>query len=155
MPLQLAQEFKAFILKGNVVDLAVGLTVGAAFSTVVKSLVDHLIMPPVGFVLAGVDFSKWKYVLAEEIKEGQVHPVYRNIVEQDIPAVTINYGLFLGNLLHLVIVGAAIFAVIKALNALRLKEELSPPPPPGPKPAPPPPADIKLLTEIRDLLKDR
>lgn len=140
------KEFKEFILKGNMVDLAVGIVIGAAFSSVVKSFVDNIVMPPMGFLMGGVDFADKKIVLAEAIAAGQTHPVYQNVVEKDIPAVTINYGLFINACIALLIQGLAIFVVIKIINEMKRKQEAAPVEQPTP-------ADVQLLREIRDLLK--
>ncbi|MEM8781583.1 MAG: large-conductance mechanosensitive channel protein MscL [Planctomycetota bacterium] len=145
--MHIAKEFKAFILKGNVVDLAVGIVIGAAFTKVVTTLVDKVIMPPTAFLLGGVDLSAKKIPLVPALKKGDTHPVYQIEVEKDIPAVDLEWGAMLQALFELVVIGAAIFVVIKSINAMRQEEEQAPAPPP------PPPADVQLLTEIRDLLK--
>lgn len=136
----LAKEFREFILKGSVVDLAVGVIIGAAFGAIVKSAVDDLMMPPLGYVMGGVDFGDKAITL---VAEGTVHPVTGNPMKQ----VDIRYGKFLNALIQLTIQGLAIFLVIKLINNMR-------------KPAPaaaagPPPLtrDQEILTEIRDLLK--
>ena len=142
------KEFKEFILKGNMIDLAVGLVIGGAFGACVKSLVDNVIMPPVGFLMGGVDFAQYKYTVAEAIAAGETHPVYQNVVEKDIPAVTINYGEFIGTIINLIIVGAAIFVVIKIINAMKRAQEEAPKEEPTP-------VEVQLLTEIRDSLQTR
>ncbi|MEM1099303.1 MAG: large conductance mechanosensitive channel protein MscL [Planctomycetota bacterium] len=147
MPLHIAKEFKAFILKGNAGDLAVGIVIGAAFSKVVSTLVDKIIMPPTAFLLGGVDLSAKKTELLPAVAKDEVHPVYRNVVEKDIPAAYLEWGALLQAVFELVVIGAAIFIVIKAINALRFEEEQAPPK------EEPTPADIQLLMEIRDLLK--
>ena len=144
--MSIASEFKEFILKGNMIDLAVGIVIGAAFNSVVKSFVDNIVMPPMGFLMGGVDFADKKIVLAEAIAAGQTHPVYQNTVEKDIPAVAINYGLFLNACIALLIQGAAVFVVIKLINNLKRQQEAAPVEQPTP-------ADVQLLREIRDLLK--
>ncbi len=146
MPLSILNEFKEFILKGNMVDLAVGIVIGAAFNSVVKSFVDNIVMPPMGFLMGGVDFADKKITLADAIAKDQVHPIYQTVVEKDIPAVTINYGLFINACIALLIQGAAIFVVVKLINNLRRKQEADPVKQPTP-------ADVELLREIRDLLK--
>jgi large conductance mechanosensitive channel len=125
------KEFKEFAMRGNVVDLAVGIVIGAAFGKIVTSFVNDVLMPPIGLLLGGMDFSEYKVVLKEAVGE--------------TPAVTLNYGLFIQTIVDFLIVAAAIFLVVKAMNSLKRKEEAAPPPPP--------PADVQLLTEIRDLLK--
>ena len=146
--MSIVSEFKEFILRGNMVDLAVGLVVGAAFTTVVKSLVNNIIMPPFGFILGGVDFAQYSYEIAPALKEGDVHPVYKNEVEKDVEAVEIGYGQFLGDVLELLIVGLAIFLVVKGINSLKRKQEKAPKDQPVP-------VEVELLTEIRDSLKNR
>jgi large conductance mechanosensitive channel len=139
-------EFREFALKGSVVDLAIGVIIGAAFGTIVSSLVDDIIMPPVGLLLAGIDFSALKLVLREAA------PV---IGAEGAPGfvaahaeVAINYGKFINATIKFVIVAWVLFLVIKAMNAMKRKQEAAPA-------TPETPADIKLLTEIRDLLKAR
>lgn len=135
------KEFKDFAMKGNVVDMAVGFILGGAFSTIVKSMVSDIIMPPIGLALGGVDFSNLKLVLKEAVMEGDT------IVTE---AVSINYGLFINNVISFVIVAACLFFIIKAMNSLKKKEEEAPAEPEAPAaPAP----EVVLLEEIRDLLK--
>ena len=131
------KEFKDFAMKGNVVDLAVGFILGGAFSTIVKSMVNDIIMPPVGLLLGGVDFSNLKVVLKAAVTEGD------KVVTE---AVTINWGLFVNNVLSFVIVAACLVFIIKAMNSLKKKEEEKPA-----EPAAPPKQEV-LLEEIRDLL---
>jgi large conductance mechanosensitive channel len=124
-------EFKKFALRGNVVDLAVGVVIGAAFGKIVTSLVENIIMPPIGWITGGIDFSDWKWVLepanaATKTKE-----------------VAIQYGVFINVLIQFAIVALAIFLVVKLINRLTRHEEVVAPPTP----------DQALLTEIRDLLK--
>ncbi len=144
----LFKEFKTFIVKGNAIDMAVGIIIGAAFGAVVKSLVDNILMPPLGYVLGGIDFASYAYVLAPAVKAGDLHPITQIAVVKDIPAVTISYGIFINALIALVIQGFAIFLVVKGINSLKRKDETVPAPEA-------PPADITLLTEIRDLLRER
>jgi large conductance mechanosensitive channel len=122
-------EFKAFAMRGNVVDMAVGIIVGAAFGKIVSSFVSDVIMPPIGMLMGGVDFSE----LAIALGEGA-------------DAASINYGVFINTVLDFVIVAFAIFMVIKGLNSMKKKEEEKPAEPPKPS------AEEVLLTEIRDLL---
>lgn len=131
------KEFKEFALRGNVVDMAVGIVIGAAFGKIVNSLVTDILMPPLGAVTGGVDFSSKVFTLKEAITEG----------DKVIPAVTLNYGLFINNIISFVIVAFALFMVIKAMNAMKKKHETAPAAPAAP------PDDVVLLTEIRDLLK--
>ena len=138
--MSLLSEFKEFAVKGNVVDMAVGIIVGAAFGKIVSSLVNDVVMPPIGLLLGGVNFSELAVVLKE--------------AEGEIAAVTVNYGVFIQTLLDFVIVAFAIFMAIKAMNSLKRAREDDAAPVPA---APPEPSDeVKLLTEIRDLIaKDR
>lgn len=134
--MKLVQEFKAFAMKGNVVDMAVGIIIGAAFGKIVTSVVNDIIMPPIGLLVGGVNFKELTFVLKE--------------AAGDVPAVTLNYGNFLQITFDFLIVAFAIFMMIKAMNAAKRKEDEAP------APAPEPPAPTKeelLLTEIRDLLK--
>jgi large conductance mechanosensitive channel len=127
-------EFKKFALRGNVVDLAVGVVIGAAFGKIVTSLVDNIIMPPIGWLIGGIDFSDWKWVLkpADAVaKKAEV---------------AIQYGVFINVLIQFLIVAIAIFVVVKAINRLTRREEEAPAPPA---------ADVVLLTEIRDLLRSQ
>jgi len=132
------QEFKEFIQRGNVVDLAVGVVIGTAFGKIVASFVDDVLMPPIGSVLGGADFSN----------------LFINLSGKDFPSVaaakaagapTLNYGLFINNIINFLIIAFAVFLVVKAIN--RMQKPAAPPPPPGPT------KDQQLLTEIRDLLK--
>jgi large conductance mechanosensitive channel len=132
--MSIAKEFKEFAMKGSVIDLAVGVVIGAAFGTIVTSLVKDIIMPPIGILTGKVDFSEKKYVL---VQGDAAHKVAE---------VAIRYGNFITVVFQFVIVAFAIFLVVKGINALR-KEEA---PPPAPDPAPT--KEEILLTEIRDLL---
>jgi large conductance mechanosensitive channel len=112
------QEFKAFVMRGNVLDLAVGVIIGAAFGSVVKSLVDDVIMPPLGIVTGGVDFSE-KYML---LKEGAAAGPYVTLAAaKEAGAVTLNYGAFLSNILTFLIVALAVFVLVRAVNRLYRK----------------------------------
>jgi len=117
------KEFKEFAMKGNVVDMAVGIIIGAAFGTIVKSLVADVIMPPIGLLLGGVDFSN----LFLTIKQGATAGPFTTIAEaQKAGAVTINYGMFINTIISFLIVAFAIFMVIKGLNTLKREEEAAP-----------------------------
>lgn len=140
----LVKEFREFIIKGNAIDLAVGLIVGAAFGAVVNSLVTDVIMPPIGALLGGIDFSSLSYTILDGVKAGDAHPVTQLVVEKDVPPVVISYGKFINALIALLIQGFAVFLVVKGINKLKRKADEAPAAPP---------ADITLLTEIRDLLK--
>jgi large conductance mechanosensitive channel len=124
------QEFKTFISKGNVMDLAIGVIIGAAFGKIVTSLVEDLIMPVIGKIIGGVDFTGLKYVISGSGKD----------------EVALRYGNFIQTTLNFLIIAFCIFLMVKALNAMKRKQEEAPAPPPEV------PADVKLLTEIRDLL---
>ena len=132
--MSLATEFKAFVMRGNVVDLAVGVVIGAAFGKIVASLVDNIIMPPIGLLIGGIDFSAWKWVLKAAGADGKGE-------------VAIRIGVFLNTIIQFIIVAAAIFIVVKIINSMNKKPEEAPAAPPEPTPT------EKLLTEIRDALK--
>lgn len=133
-------EFKAFAMRGNVIDLAVGMIIGSAFSKITNSLVNDVIMPAVSILLGGIDFTDWKLVLKQAVVENG---------QEVSAAISINYGSFLSTVLDFMILAFAIFCMVKAINRLHRKEE-------APAPAP---AELttqeKLLTEIRDLLKNQ
>jgi len=129
------QEFKKFAMRGNVVDMAVGIIIGGAFGKIVSSFVADVIMPPIGLLIGGVDFSK----LAITVKAAV----------GDVAAVTINYGKFIQTVLDFLIIAFAIFIVIKGINSLKKKEEGAPATPPAPT------KEEVLLTEIRDILKQK
>ena len=139
-------EFKGFIAKGNVLDLAVAVIIGAAFGTIVQSLVNDVIMPPIGLVLGNVDFSNLFFVL----KEGTPAGPYAALTDaMKSGAVTINYGRFINTIISFLIVSFAVFILVRNINRLRMQKEAAPPPPPGPS------NEEKLLTEIRDILKNK
>lgn len=131
--MSLISEFKEFALKGNVVDMAVGVIIGGAFGNIVTSLIDNVIMPPVGIMTAGVDFKDVALTLRE--------------AQGTAPAVLLKYGAFIQTVLDFLILAACIFAMVKLMNSWKRKAEEAPPEPEAT------PADIALLTEIRDLLK--
>ena len=132
-------EFREFIARGNVIDLAVGVIVGAAFNDIVKSLVDNVVMPPIGLVLSGIDFAHLQWVLRADDPATKANEL-----------VAIQYGLFINTLIKFVIVAWVVFLLVKGVNAIRRKEAATPT---EDKPAPPP--QEVLLMEIRDLLKTR
>ena len=137
------QDFKAFALKGNVVDMAVGVIIGGAFGKIVTSIVNNIIMPPIGVLTGGMDFTDLKLVLKDAVKEGD------QVVSE---AVTINYGQFIQDVVDFLIIAFCIFLMVKGIAALsRKKEEKLAEPAPAPEPS----AEEKLLTEIRDLLKNK
>jgi len=133
--MSIIKEFKEFAVKGNVVDMAVGIIIGAAFGKIVSSFVGDVIMPPIGVLLGGVDFSN----LAVIVKQASA----------ETPAVIIGYGKFIQTLIDFTIIAFAIFIAVKVINALKRKEEEAPAAPPAPS------AEELLLMEIRDLLKER
>jgi large conductance mechanosensitive channel len=133
----LIQEFKAFAMRGNVVDMAVGIVIGAAFGKIVSALVANVIMPPIGVLLGNVDFSNLKIILKSAATAG----------DKVVPEVAIGYGAFVNTIIDFVIVAFAIFMVIKLMNAAKRKEEAKP------AAAPPLTKDQELLVEIRDLMK--
>jgi len=133
--MSLINEFKAFAVRGNVVDMAVGIVIGAAFGRIVSSFVDGVIMPPLGLLIGGVDFSDLAIVLKEAVGEA--------------PAVVLRYGAFIQTVVDFVIIAFAIFMAIKAINHLKRKEAEAPSAPPAPS------KEELLLTEIRDLLKEQ
>jgi len=135
------KEFKEFALKGNVVDMAVGIIIGGAFGTIIGSLVNDVLMPPIGLALGGVDFSNIFLTLKEGAKAAG--PYASVAAAKEAGAVTVNIGLFINSVISFLIVAFALFLLIKGMNAARRKEVAAPAPPP---------ADVTLLTEIRDLL---
>ena len=132
--MSLFKEFRDFAMRGNVVDLAVGVIIGAAFGKIVSSLVANIIMPPLGLLIGGVDFKQFKWVLKP--------------AEGDIPAVVMEYGNFIQTIFDFVIVAFAIFMAIKLMNKMYQKKEVE-------KPVAKPSNEEVLLTEIRDLLKQQ
>jgi large conductance mechanosensitive channel len=143
--MSMLKEFREFALKGSVVDLAVGVIIGAAFGTIVSSLVDDIIMPPIGLLLAGIDFSTLKLILKPAVAAVGAEGAAGYVA--GTPEVAINYGKFINAAIKFTIVAWVLFMVIKGMNAMKRKEEAKP------APVAETPADIKLLTEIRDLLK--
>ena len=134
------EEFKRFVLGGNMVDMAVGIVIGAAFGTIVGSLVEDVLLPPIGLLMGGVDFSSIFTVL----KEGSTEAPYASLAAaKSAGAITINWGNFLNTVISFLIIAASIFVVIKLLNKVRNQQEEAPEP------------SVALLTEIRDLLRDQ
>jgi large conductance mechanosensitive channel len=131
--MSMMSEFKDFAMRGNVVDMAVGIIIGGAFGKIVSSFVNDVLMPPIGMLLGGVDFGDLAVTLKEAVGE--------------TAAVTLNYGAFLQTVIDFVIIAFAIFMAIKAMNRLKKEEEEAPAEPPKPS------AEVELLTEIRDSLK--
>ena len=131
--MSMMQEFKTFAVKGNVMDMAVGIIIGGAFGKIVSSFVSDVIMPPIGLLVGGVNFQDLSITLKEAVGE--------------TAAVTLNYGKFILTVVDFTIIAFAIFLVVKVMNSLKKKEEVAPAAPPAPS------AEQQLLTEIRDLLK--
>jgi large conductance mechanosensitive channel len=142
--MSMLKEFRDFAMRGNVVDLAVGVIIGAAFGTIVSSLVDDVIMPPIGLALAGIDFSTLKLVLQHAIATAGTDGAADFVAAK--PEVAINYGKFINAAIKFVIVAWVLFMIIRAMNAMKKKDEAAPAPTA-------PPEDIVLLREIRDALK--
>lgn len=129
------QEFKEFAVKGNVIDMSVGIIIGGAFGKIISSFVADVVMPPIGVAVGGVDFTKLAVTLKEKVG--------------DVPAVTLNYGNFLQTMVDFTIVAVAIFIVVKLINSLKKAEAAAPEAPAAPT------KEELLLTEIRDLLKSK
>jgi large conductance mechanosensitive channel len=132
--MKLIQEFKTFAMKGNVLDMAVGIIIGAAFGKIVSSLVNDVIMPPIGLLVGGIDFSSLSITVKDAVDNS--------------PAIAIKYGVFINTIIDFVIVAMSIFMVIKAMNSLKRKEETKPAVPAKPS------DEVVLLSEIRDILKN-
>lgn len=147
------KEFREFALKGNVVDMAVGIIIGGAFGTIVQSMVKDVMMPPIGYVTGGVDFSDKKIVLQPAVPAVlEVKDASGTVIQQAtkaIPEVSINWGAFINAVIAFVIVAFCLFMLVKAMNSAKRRFELELVPPPGPT------KDQQLLTEIRDLLAQR
>ena len=129
------EEFKAFAMRGNVLDMAVGVVIGGAFGKITTSLVNDIIMPLISMLTGGIDFSSWKWVL--------------KAAQGDAAEVAVNFGNFVAVVLDFIIIALAIFCMLKAINKLHKKKEEAPAAPPEPS------AEEKLLAEIRDLLKEK
>jgi large conductance mechanosensitive channel len=140
------KEFKEFALKGNMLDMAVGIIIGGAFGTIISSLVKDIIMPPIGLLLGGIDFSELFILL----RAGETAPPYLTLdAAKEAGAVTMNYGLFISAVISFLIIGFSVFMLVRQYNRLKAQEEAAPA-----APAEPPKQEV-LLTEIRDLLKTR
>ena len=129
------EEFKAFAMRGNVLDMAVGVVIGGAFGKITTSLVNDIIMPLISMLTGGIDFSSWKWVL--------------KAAEGDAAEVAVNFGSFVAVVLDFIIIACAVVCMVKAINKVHTKKEEAPAAPPAPS------AEEKLLTEIRDLLKEK
>jgi large conductance mechanosensitive channel len=130
--MSLLKEFRSFVMRGNVVDMAVGIVIGAAFGKIVSSFVSDVLMPPIGLLLGGVDFSNLMITI--------------KAASGDVPAVAVKYGVFVNTIIDFIIIAFAIFLVVLAMNKMQKKKEEAPPKPSN---------EEKLLSEIRDLLKTR
>ena len=143
------EEFKAFAMRGNVLDMAVGVVVGGAFGKITTSLVNDIIMPLVGVLTGGISFTDWKIVL----KEAVTHVAEDGTTVTDVAEVAITYGNTIAVIIDFIIIAFAVFCMVKAINSFHRKKE-EPSPEPAPE-APAAPTAEELLTEIRDLLKDK
>lgn len=135
-------EFKAFAMRGNVIDMAVGVVIGGAFGKITTSIVNDIIMPLISMITGGINFNDWKWVLKEAVVENG---------EEIAAAVSVNFGSLISTILDFIIIAFAVFCMIKAINSFHRKKEEPAEPPAPPEPS----AEEKLLTEIRDLLKEK
>ena len=142
--MSILKEFKEFAMRGNVIDMAVGVVIGAAFGKIISSLVDDIIMPLVGVATGGMNFTDYKWVIQQAVIDGQTQEILK-------PEVTMNWGSWVQTVVDFLIVAFCIFVAIKAINQLKRKE----PETPAPEAAPEPTKEEVLLTEIRDLLKQQ
>ena len=144
------EEFKTFAMRGNVIDMAVGVVIGGAFGKITTSIVNDIIMPLISMITGGVDFSQWKWVLKEAVtKVGADGALVETAAE-----VSVKFGNTIAVILDFIIIAFAVFCMVKALNNLHKKKE-EPAPEPAPEPEPPAPTSEELLAEIRDLLKNK
>ena len=144
------EEFKTFAMRGNVIDMAVGVVIGGAFGKITTSIVNDIIMPLISMLTGGVDFSQWKWVLKEAVTEvGADGALVETAAE-----VSVKFGNTIAVILDFIIIAFAVFCMVKALNNLHKKKE-EPAPEPAPEPEPPAPTTEELLAEIRDLLKNK
>ena len=147
----LLQDFKAFAMKGNVVDMAVGVIIGGAFGKIVTSVVNDIIMPPIGLLVGGMDFKDLKYVMQEAVPEKLNEA--GEVIEAAVPEVTLNYGNFLQQTFDFIIIAFSIFLFVSFIKKMNEKKKAEEPAAPAPPPAPS--KEETLLTEIRDLLKEQ
>ena len=140
------EEFKSFAMRGNVVDMAVGVVIGGAFGKITTSIVNDILMPFISILTGGVDFTQWKWVLKEAVVDAE------GVISST--EVAVNYGNLISIILDFIIIAFAVFCLVKGLNSLHRKKE-EPAPEPEPEPAPPAPTAEELLAEIRDLLKNQ
>ena len=144
------EEFKTFAMRGNVIDMAVGVVIGGAFGKITTSIVNDIIMPLISMITGGVNFSDWKWVLKEAVTEvGADGALVETAAE-----VSVKFGNTIAIILDFIIIAFAVFCLVKALNSLHKKKE-EPAPEPAPEPEPPAPTTEELLAEIRDLLKNK
>ena len=144
------EEFKTFAMRGNVIDMAVGVVIGGAFGKITTSIVNDIIMPLISMLTGGVNFSDWKWVLKEAVTEvGADGALVETAAE-----VSVKFGNTIAVILDFIIIAFAVFCMVKALNSLHKKKE-EPAPEPAPEPEPPAPTTEELLAEIRDLLKNK
>ncbi|HOU98757.1 MAG TPA: large-conductance mechanosensitive channel protein MscL [Bacteroidales bacterium] len=139
-------EFRNFAMKGNVLDLAVAVIIGGAFGKIVSSLVNDIIMPPIGLLLGNVDFKDLKWVMQEAqpaLMDGE------KMIQPEISAVSLNYGMFIQNIIDFLIIAFAVFIIVKLAVKIQKKKEAAPTEPPAPS------KEEQLLTEIRDILKNK
>ena len=138
------EEFKAFAMRGNVIDMAVGVVIGGAFGKITNSVVNDIIMPLISMLTGGIEFSNWKWVLRAAVTEGET------VVREEI---AVNYGNLIAVILDFIIIAFAVFCMVKAIN--KMHDKLSKPAEPEPEKEPEPTKEEVLLTEIRDLLKEQ
>jgi large conductance mechanosensitive channel len=138
--MSLLKEFKTFAMRGNVMDMAIGIIIGAAFGKIISSLVNDVIMPPIGMLLGRMDFSQMSIILKEATVDA---------AGKDVAAVTLGYGMFINTIINFLIVAMAVFSIVKMMNMAKKKEEAAPAAPPAP------PKQEVLLEEIRDILKSK
>ena len=144
------EEFKTFAMRGNVIDLAVGVVIGGAFGKITTSIVNDIIMPLISILTGGISFEEWKWVL--KAAQTSINEAGETVV--DVAEVAITYGNTIAIIIDFIIIAFAVFCMVKAINSLHRKEE-EPAPEPAAEPEPEPSAEEKLLTEIRDLLKEK
>jgi large conductance mechanosensitive channel len=146
--MSIVKEFKEFAVRGNVMDLAVGIIIGGAFGKIVTSFVNDVIMPPIGYLMGGVDFKDLKFIITEgkdAVMNGET------VVTEAVVEVAVNYGSFLNTIIDFIIVAFAVFMMIKGMNRIKRKQEEAAPAPAAPAPT----KEETLLTEIRDILKNK
>ena len=144
------EEFKTFAMRGNVIDMAVGVVIGGAFGKITTSIVNDIIMPLISMITGGINFSDWKWVLKEAVTEvGADGALVETAAE-----VSVKFGNTIAIILDFIIIAFAVFCMVRALNSLHKKKE-EPAPEPAPEPEPPAPTTEELLAEIRDLLKNK